>query len=676
MKNFTRFLAAVLIFTLSSISFTNVDATSATTYTQTFDRKWQFVVTQDAYLPDQTILNLGLKNPSDIHLDKDDNLYIVDSGNRRIVVYNPNIGQVIDIITHPEFSNPQGIFITEDEEIYVADTSAEAVFRLAKDGTFIQKYGKPDSSSLDVTTFNPKKVAVDQQDNLYIVADGVFDGIIQLSSNGDFQGYFSSNKVQLTATQRFQEVIFSDKQLDQLANRNPDAFTNIYVDENGLKYSTSIGDGIDNVKKHNTDGSSSIDTNYGIDLQLIDVYTDNDGIIYAASASGFIDVFTKDGSFIFAFGTDFQGADVSGIYSELTSIAVDSNGYIWTLDQDKAFLQSYVPTDYSTLIYKALTQYQDGDYDGAVLTWEEVLKLNQLSVLAHNQIGHNLFSQGEFEASMEHFELGGSRKFFSDAYWEVRNLSIQKNLPPVLLGIIVVTLVSVIVKFTNKRFQYLAKPKAYVKKIGEIKIINDFIFQFSFYKKPLDSYYYLKRKERGSYLMASIIFVLFFFVYMNFTMNQGFIFQRVEAADMDLGAIVLGFFAIFVLFIISNYLVTSINDGEGSLGEIYKGVMYSLSPLMISYLLITYLSYYVTLNEVILLDLIGTAGLLGTGILIFLAIQELHNYTIRESIKSFLLTFLFMAIAAILFAFIQIMGDQLIQFVIGLFKEAFRNVLN
>jgi hypothetical protein len=71
-----------------------------------------------------------------------------------------------------------------------------------------------------------------------------------------------------------------------------------------------------------------------------------------------------------------------------------------------------------------------------------------------------------------------------------------------------------------------------------------------------------------------------------------------------------------------------------------------------------------------------TAGQFGTGLLIFLAVQELHNYTIRESIKSFLMTFLFMIIAAVLFAFVQIMGDQLIQFVLALIEEAIRNVFS
>ena len=232
-----------------------------------------------------------------------------------------------------------------------------------------------------------------------------------------------------------------------------------------------------------------------------------------------------------------------------------------------------------------------------------------------------------------------------------------------------------VVKRTNRKFGYLSGPAGAIHKVTSQRKVNDVLFTFDFFKHPIDSFYYLKRGRKGSYFGATFLFLLFFVVYLNYVMNKGFIFQFVEPEDMDLGAIVIGFFALFLLFIVSNYLVTSINDGEGSNGEIYKGVMYSLMPLLISYLVIWFLSYYVTFNEVILLQIVGWAGLGGTGILLFLCVQELHNYTIRETIKSYLLTVLFMLIAGVLFAFIQIMGDQLIQFIIGLFGEAFRNVI-
>jgi hypothetical protein len=204
-----------------------------------------------------------------------------------------------------------------------------------------------------------------------------------------------------------------------------------------------------------------------------------------------------------------------------------------------------------------------------------------------------------------------------------------------------------------------------------VRYIADILFMFEFYKHPLDSFYYLKKKQKGSYKGAITIFALFFISYMIYVTSKGFIYQWVEPQDLDLTAIVLGFFAIYGLFIFANYLVTSINDGEGSIGEIFKGVTYSMSPAIISMLAVTYLSHVLTFNELVILQMLVIAGYAGAGLFLFLTVQELHNYTIRETIKSFALTLLFMLIVALLFSFVQIMGDQLLQFIIALFAESF-----
>ena len=676
MVHYKRILVVALLAILTMVGVSELDASSATTYTRTFDRKGNFVITQDAYLPDQTILDLRLDGPSDIFIDENDIIYIADTKNARVVLYDPSIDEIVQEIAIPEFVTPKGLYVEEDGTIYVADSSAKAVFKLDPAGNILQRYDKPDSVSLENTTYNPKKVAVDDAGNLYIIGEGVFDGIIQLSANGEFQGYFSTNDVQLTLRQRIENAIFTEEQLEQTADRNPITFSNIFVDQDNRVYSTSIGENIDNLKKHNTDGSSSIDTNYGVDLELNDVYTNSDGIMFASSQTGQIFVFTSDGWFIFMFGTFEDSYDVAGFYDNLQSIAIDSEGTLWTLDENNASLQSFKATEYSTKIYEALTLYKGGKYDEAVVVWEDVLKLNQLSVLAHNEIGRNLFSQAEYEESMKHFILSGNRYYYSESFWEVRNMDLQRSLPYYLLGFILFIIGYITVLLTNEKYQYLARPKEVLNKFASIKWIADILFAFDFIKHPLDSFYYLKKKRKGSYLGATVWWGIFFVAYLTYQTSKGFIFQYVEAVDMDLNAIVLGFFSIAVLFIVSNYLVTSINDGEGSIGELYKGVGYTLMPLALFYFLATFFSHILTMNETFILNFSVWVGMGGTGVLIFLSVQELHNYTIRESIKSFLLTFLFMMIVAVLFAFVQIMGDQLIQFIIALVKEAVRNVFS
>lgn len=75
-------------------------ATSATSYTLTNDSKGGFVRTQDAYLPHRTITNLQLNKPDDIFIDKEDYLYIADTGNMRVIKYDTKSDKVLLNITN------------------------------------------------------------------------------------------------------------------------------------------------------------------------------------------------------------------------------------------------------------------------------------------------------------------------------------------------------------------------------------------------------------------------------------------------------------------------------------------------------------------------------------------------------------------------------------------------
>lgn len=102
---------------------------------------------------------------------------------------------------------------------------------------------------------------------------------------------------------------------------------------------------------------------------------------------------------------------MSGLFSSLTTIAVDNNGNIWTADGKKGFIQSFTPTEYATTIYKALQEYENGDYTDALKDWNYVLRLNQMSVLAHNGVAKAYYNDEEYDKAMEHFEIAGKQKW-------------------------------------------------------------------------------------------------------------------------------------------------------------------------------------------------------------------------------------------------------------------------
>ena len=109
-----------------------VGASQATSYTYTLDDQNEMVRTQDAYLPDKTITDLGLSEPSDMVIDENNIAYIVDTGNQRIVVYDLNTEKVVKemkkgTINSDEFTGfdtPKGFFSTIECEVFIADSGA------------------------------------------------------------------------------------------------------------------------------------------------------------------------------------------------------------------------------------------------------------------------------------------------------------------------------------------------------------------------------------------------------------------------------------------------------------------------------------------------------------------------------------------------------------------------
>lgn len=682
-KLFILFLMSLLVLCAFPAVSTAIRASSSTSYTYALDDENEFVRTQDAYLPGQTITALGLNKPTDLAIDNDNNLVIANSGASAVEIYDPIADAIIRTITNPQMINPSGVFVVRETsayvsrgDLYVADPTAKLVFHFDETGTLIETFGKPDSIMFETIEFQPLKISVDKAGIMYIISEGTSDGIVQLSNNGEFLGFFASNKVQLNLREQIQQAIYTDEQLESLGlNLTPPVFTSVYIDEDGIVYSSSSGQAVENIKKHNTQGNNMIAEMFIVSSQLSDIYVDQYGIIYASDQTGWIDVYTNDGEFIYTFGA-YSDVSVAGFFKTLAGIAVDASGKIWTVDSGNNYLQSFVPTEYANTIYQAITLYNETQYDQSIELWQSVLRLNQMSILAHNGLAKNYLQVEEYQLAADHFKIAGNRELFSEAFWELRNIWLQANLLP-SLGLIIFGLVGYFVlKWTNKKYRYLVPVQGFFKKIRETRIIDDVLYAREVIKKPADAFYYLRKKKKGSYLGAAILFLITFLSYLLYVAGKGFIFQYTALKNMDLSSIILGFVAIFGLFVVCSYLVTSIQDGEGTIGEIFKGISYSMWPFILGCIGTTLFSYIATNNELFLLSVIFGLGLGTSLLLVFISISEIQNYTFGQTIKSVLFTIVFILIILLVFSFLQMTIGQLYHFFEEIIKEAIRNAFN
>ena len=84
---------------------------------------------------------------------------------------------------------------------------------------------------------------------------------------------------------------------------------------------------------------------------------------------------------------------------------------------------------------------------------------------------------------------------------------------------------------------------------------------------PIDGYYYLKRGIKGSVVSATILYLISFLAFALDNMAKAFIFNTSSLSESFLTVVSL-FFASVILWNMGNYMVSTINEGEGSFKNI------------------------------------------------------------------------------------------------------------
>ncbi|MCI5745078.1 MAG: YIP1 family protein [Erysipelotrichaceae bacterium] len=539
--------------------------------------------------------------------------------------------------------------------------------RIVPLGQYVMK-----TASFGQSTFKPVKVAVDKSGNMFIASSGTSSGMIQMSYVGEFISFFVVNKVSYDFLYHIIKQFGTKEQLDKLIIDKPQPFSNVFVDHNNLVYSLTTESTLI-FDKYSTSGSSVLEYTLTSDgtAQVTDSYVTKDGLIFIACKTGTIYVCEPTGRIIFYFG--FTGnnttSSIIGFFKNLTTITVDRNNNIWVADATSNYLQTFTPTNYTNSIYNAITSFNNHDYEQSRKSWEEVLKYDSLSVLANDGLGKAYYYDLDFESSLEYFTTSKNRSLYSNVFWELRNDFLQQNLLYVFLGLIGIIVVIYGVKILFKKNKKCKEFKEKTKKVSEKRWFKDLTVGFRLIKKPNDTFYELKTKKRGSILGATIYYILAIIAIILNTYCYALPFQIINANTLNPSIVLFLSIGIIGVFILCNYLVSAINDGEGTFADIYKFTGYSLLPIIIFLPIAVLVSYGLTLNEQVVITLLKGAAFWGSGIILVLGILEVHNYTFSQTVKNIVLTIVFMVLFIIICAIVVVMLDQIATFIEQIWRE-------
>lgn len=668
-------LTAIFLFALVLVSGLGQTVAYADTpyKTYTVDGEGLIQETQTAYLAYETITKFGdafLSGPSDMCVTDDGKIYVADTGNSRVVVGNKE-GDLLQIIGEGTLVTPKGVFVTDNNHVYVADRDAEAVFEFDEKGNVLNKYTKPTSPLYgESLSFLPIKVVVNDAGVMYIICESNTNGIVEISPNsgGTFLGYFGTNYASTSLQTIIYRAILTDAQRAKMVSNIPATPDNLAIDEKGLIYTVTRGDKEKTLKRLNIAGNNLIDDTDWADIPAA-VTAGNHDNVYVADQQGYVYEYNNEGDLLFVFGGLDDGTQRVGLSTLVTGIQTDLEDRIYLLDSDKCQIQIYEPTEFTNLLHEALYLYSKGRYTESKEPLSKVLEMNSMYDYANQAMGRAYFQEENYEMALSYARLAKDDEGYSDAYWEIRNEWLKKNVVPAMFVVLAIWVVIKLVKNLDKKKDILAKPKATWNKIKENQVVSNLLYAKYFMKHPIDGSYGIAREGRASWMAPSIILFVFM---VEFVINKylcGFLQKNVMEGRYeilsDIGTIVIAIVALTAC----NYLVCTINEGEGTIKKIYTYFCYSLMPYVMLTPVVFALSHVLTTNEDFLIDLTRMIMIGWVLVLAVLAIKEVNNYTVGETFKIICLTIFTILIMALLIFIVYVLWAQVFEFISAIAGE-------
>ncbi|MBR2914407.1 MAG: YIP1 family protein [Clostridia bacterium] len=604
----------------------------------------------------------ALATPKDVFVDDLNYVYIADTGNSRIVILDEQyrlhliIKEFVNDQGVPDsLASPEGVFATETE-IYVADTEKSRIVIFDKLGNFRDIVHEPVSEVMpENSVYKPSAVAVDSAGRIYVVGKATNYGIISLNRDGSFNGFVGAITQQANAWDMFWRNFQTQEQIDASQSVVSIEYNNITIDADGFVYATQSADTTQvPIKKLNPKGSDVLNRNgfhppsgevtvtstNSTDYTVTGNSTIVDVALGQANTWSIIDqkrsrVFTYDsnGNLLFAFG---DMGDQFGNIQRLT--AMDYQGpYMLLLDESTNSITIYKRTEYGDLLISAVQSIEDGDYAASVDYYMGILQRNNNFDQAYIAIGDAKFREGDYVTAMQYYKYAYDQESYSEAYRLYRKDWMETNLW-ILAVIIVVVLVAVLMfaKWVNKvnarGIKYSEKRKWY----------EEVCYGFHVIVHPFDGFWDLKHEKRGSVRGATIILLLTVFTFVYQSVGRGFLYNKYEGTGVNYVLQISSIVLPVILLTVSNWCLTTLFDGEGSLSDVYIATCYSLLPVVMLVLPTVMVSNFVTVSEQGILTMIETIAWGWTALLWFFGMMVIHDYSLFKNIIITVATVIFM----------------------------------
>lgn len=174
---------------------------------------------------------------------------------------------------------------------------------------------------------------------------------------------------------------------------------------------------------------------------------------------------------------------------------------------------------------------------------------------------------------------------------------------------------------------------------------------------PIEGFEDMRWKKAGSLKISFLIIFLLFLAETAHERLYGFQFYSSYDKIFSIVPYIVKSFVFFGAWVVGNWSVCTLLDGEGTMTNICIYSSYALVPYVVQSFICTLLSHILIRDEYIFLLMIQIIGTGWTALLMFSAIKSVHQYTPAKTIGAILLT----AAAMFIMLFLMILLLSLIQ---------------
>ena len=244
------------------------------------------------------------------------------------------------------------------------------------------------------------------------------------------------------------------------------------------------------------------------------------------------------------------------------------------LDKSTASFTVFRRTEYGDLLVDAIAAENAQDFDLAINMWTEVLKQNSNFDAAYVGIGQAMYRNGDYEGSLEYFEAAYDTDNWSKSFAEIRKAWMSDYFLVLILIIVVLVVAFILI---SRKIQKVNHETATAG--GKRTFVQELLYGFHLMLHPFDGFWDLKHERRGSVRGAIVYVAVTILAFYYQAIGQGYMLNPTgDYSGLWVQAI--GVLVPLLLFVLANWCLTTLFEGEGSFKDIFVACSYScfLSP--------------------------------------------------------------------------------------------------